>query len=49
MMCPDCKTQNFSFAEYCRKCQKQLTRKSYEQLEQERQNRRGLFSVGLVK
>gem|GEM_PF-1119683 len=32
MICPDCKTQNFSYAEYCRKCQRDLRRASREQV-----------------
>lgn len=49
MVCPDCKEKNFSFAEYCKKCGADLTRRSYQAVRDERRRRLGLFSVGIVK
>ncbi|HOB90740.1 MAG: hypothetical protein WBH35_01390 [Bacillota bacterium] len=49
MICPDCKERNFSFAEYCKKCAGDLTRKSYQEVREDRRRRLGLFSVGIVK
>ncbi|NLU42325.1 MAG: hypothetical protein GXX08_08975 [Firmicutes bacterium] len=49
MICPDCKERNFSFAEYCRKCGRDLTRRSYQEVREEGRRRLGIFSVGTVK
>lgn len=43
MKCPDCGTSNFSHAEYCRKCQRDLRRASREQVMAKRD--RSVFSL----
>lgn len=43
MKCPDCGTNNFSYAEYCRKCQRDLRRASREQIMAKRD--RSVFSL----
>jgi predicted amidophosphoribosyltransferase len=49
MTCPDCKERSFSFAEYCRKCGRNLTRRAYQEVREDGRRRLGLFSVGVVK